>query len=351
MLQQYEKVVPTYWRKVTAIRDCVKKDSCDVCMFIDSDAVMNPRRWRGLVDVQRLLSHYDFACSPDMMKRPNRFNAGMFAVRNTKRGNAIMDAWWATFPKKSWSRRKDKWFCDDPNNKGPAEITSKGLGEVGECVFGGIFYEQGAFIEFILPEFEDSVHEVSPFVWNNWQRACNVGQIKHFMGINGALAPPGKEAQQIGKEIVISTFLTGCVFNTTAEIDGTDEKAPPYNINDPVADHTAEVMKANGRGNFNGLLASFRASVRFTPYQEWTWDNLATALADHRNPDREADVEEVVPILRSVHQRVVKGEPASKLHIAIAKGRGAFDAKKWRRLIQKLGGKLSQKSVEAAGEL
>ena len=52
-------------------------------------------------------------------------------------------------------------------------MTSFGKVGSGDCEFAGKEYEQGAFVEQIIPEHQESFNEASPFVWNNWEKSCN----------------------------------------------------------------------------------------------------------------------------------------------------------------------------------
>ena len=117
-----------YWRKVVAVRECLRDTDCGACLYLDTDAVLNPVHWKGLADVEAFLAHGDrlMGFTPDMMtKVPTRMNAGVFAVRNTPKAVDVVDAWWDEFPPGAWRKKRDgKWKCVDKTRKGSSEKVS-----------------------------------------------------------------------------------------------------------------------------------------------------------------------------------------------------------------------------------
>lgn len=178
--------VPPYWRKVHATRSCLDNPGCDACLYVDSDAVLNHHHWQGATDVETLLGQGDFGFTPDWAR--DRMNAGVFAVRNSSTGKAIMDAWLSE-QSNAWSTDSEgEWSCSVNGKK---------------CPWAGSEFEQGAFITKVQPQFKDVLHESSPFLWNNDILNCT-GHVKHFMGNYGNMFAKD------GKQKAIQRYLDSC---------------------------------------------------------------------------------------------------------------------------------------------
>ena len=172
--------VPSYWRKVHAVQKCLERNECGACLYVDTDAVVNRRLWKPHgASIDDLLESKDFGMTCDWGR--DRFNAGVFAVRNNDTGRAIVDAWSKSRPASgTWTRdAAGKWSCTDPRT-GRA------------CPFAGEHYEQGAFTKHVMPVFGDRVHEASPHKWNNENYSTCEGTIKHFLGDYGTGDASGK---------------------------------------------------------------------------------------------------------------------------------------------------------------
>lgn len=181
-----------YWLKVNAMRECLDSN-CGACIYIDTDAVINPNTWRGTFD--DLLGSAEVGFTPDWGR--DRFNAGVFAFRATDRGRAIVDQWLGHEPTDRWSRNADgTWDCTQDDGK--------------KCPWAGSAYEQGTFIHNVLPTLRpEEFHEASPHAWNNdliGGNSCFLGQIKHFAGDYSNIYGKGTG----GKEIAIRRFLDEC---------------------------------------------------------------------------------------------------------------------------------------------
>lgn len=182
--------VPPYWRKVHAVRECLSRKECDSCLYLDTDAVLNTKKWKeyGQDEMESLLGGKDFSFSPDWAR--DRFNAGVFAVRNTEKGRQIMKEWGEREPTDAWEKRVKKWSCTSPSTGA-------------QCIWAGDEYEQGSFIRDVLPDWESEMSETSPFVYNNDIVDCS-GKVKHFSGNYNNVFPIN------GKEEAISTYLSIC---------------------------------------------------------------------------------------------------------------------------------------------
>lgn len=345
--------VPPYWRKVAAMRVCLAQQAtrCDACLYIDTDAVLNVRRWRGLMDVRRLLGEGHFAFAPDMISVPNRLNAGVFAARNSSRAAAILDSWWFALPRDAWTREEPSgtWRCrdDEGGSSGGEQTASMQAPQAGDCLFAGRRYEQGVFNREVLHAYEDDLHEVSPVVWNNYNnRACDAGRIKHFMGVFGTWMDTSSAApfdpERDGKQNRIAEYLEVCVRNTSAAFREHAEVPPGEQSPSGAAadvDHTAAGMQLAESGDLGGALDAFRAAVAATPGAEWVWDNLASCLGERFLPDRVHDESnaELSRSFRAVAERMRRsGAPPSDAEIAAARGRAHWGGEEWARVLARL---------------
>lgn len=179
--------VAPYWRKVHAIKQCLERDECGVCMYLDTDAILNSKEWKGSQSIDAFLESKDMGLSCDWGR--DRFNAGVFAVKNTAIGHAIVDKWLDTAPSNAWSRESNgKWKCTSANGS--------------KCRWAGVEYEQGAFIKHIFPEYSEHINEASPHKWNNENYTTCEGSVKHFLGDYG-------QTDGSGKKHAVRTFLNG----------------------------------------------------------------------------------------------------------------------------------------------
>lgn len=119
--------LPVYWLKPHLCRQFLN-DGYDIVAWIDTDAVVH--------DLERRIE--DLFAGPEVMlaagdnpfwKSP--FNAGVFFVKGAE-GAALMQRWSALFAGTAWRRTETAWICDDE--------------------WAGPSFEQGAFIQHLLPE-------------------------------------------------------------------------------------------------------------------------------------------------------------------------------------------------------
>lgn len=118
---------PPWWRKVFLVQELLP--SFDAVLWLDTDAtIVSHDHFSTLFDDK----HFAFSPNPPMLDSESLsmfsapFCAGVWAVRNTPEGNAIMKHWAACFNRAHWTRSSDgKW--------------------VGSGPYAGYAYEQGAF--------------------------------------------------------------------------------------------------------------------------------------------------------------------------------------------------------------
>lgn len=134
---------PPYWAKVASV--CKYLPHYQGILWLDTDAVV--------IDVHRKISDLfkddeSFVMCPDPPLWPSSFNAGVWAVRNTDTGRAIMQDWMVAYTGVSdqWSLKQSKWVC-----------TGKWAGDA---------YEQGAFTRHILPTY---LYHIAVLHWSVFQ--------------------------------------------------------------------------------------------------------------------------------------------------------------------------------------
>ena len=135
---------------------------------IDSDAVLMDRPQRLI----ELLGDKDFLMSPDPPVWGASFNAGVWVVRNTVRGREIMSRWASLYRASEWRQNASgSWDCSVNHNQNT-------------CTWAGENYEQGAFIQNILPIFAYSMQIVPQTVLNGiFTKELDDGVVVyHFMG-------------------------------------------------------------------------------------------------------------------------------------------------------------------------
>ena len=161
---------PVYWEKVFTVRDhMMENPQCKTVLFLDSDAVMNKT---PILDAKKHMTIAPDSEDPFRVKsfldKHNsglKFNAGVFALKNTETGQRIMSEWTDQYDETRWSYGDGKWMCD-------------------KCPWAGPEYEQGAFADKILPLEREHIRSMPSRVMNN--NKCNekkerdVAEVCHF---------------------------------------------------------------------------------------------------------------------------------------------------------------------------
>lgn len=121
--------VPVYWQKVFLARKYINE--YDIVIYIDSDA----RIINYDFSLENYLDNRSFYCNEDPMLK---FNSGFFIVKNTEYGIKILEEWCTLFDKSKWYKNK------------------KGIYKT-NFIFCKNVYEQGSFIENILPKYQEHI--------------------------------------------------------------------------------------------------------------------------------------------------------------------------------------------------
>jgi len=145
--------MPHYWRKVFKLSE-IMNENYEYIIWFDSDIYIynfdkDPREF--------MEPHLDFVGSHDPADPPDDedwFNAGVFCVRNSPSGKALVEKWKSLYDPSKWSKdEKGTWVTNDR--------------------WAGPNYEQGAFCEFILQktEFKNKIKIHPSTIFNeifNW---------------------------------------------------------------------------------------------------------------------------------------------------------------------------------------
>jgi hypothetical protein len=147
--KEYE--LPPYWIKVYLIQKLLPKYKG--ILWLDTDACIHNSDIR-IEDM--LIQNKHFYNSPDNKKWKAPFCAGVFFVLNSEIGLRIMKEWMESYHKKDWQKVEGQW--------------------VAKCKWASSCYEQGSFIENILPKYRDSIHT---FHWRFFQSVYSNLQEKY----------------------------------------------------------------------------------------------------------------------------------------------------------------------------
>ena len=126
--------LPPYWRKVKAVLEYLKTDKYKGVLWLDTDAVINNMEisLHSIEDMSK--SFYKTVNSAGN----NIFNAGVWLVRNTKKGIKIMEDWMGKYNRDEW--RQDfsgQWHTDGK--------------------WAGRAYEQGSFAYLVVPKYNQNI--------------------------------------------------------------------------------------------------------------------------------------------------------------------------------------------------
>jgi len=127
--------LPPYWIKVRLIKDLLDTNNYKGAMWLDTDAVIHNHSMS--IDDLLLKDKSMYYCR-DCPKWNQDFNAGVWIILNDKHGKEILDKWMNSYSEKDWTKENNKW-------------TSSGT-------WAGTTYEQGAFTQYVRPQFEQYTH-------------------------------------------------------------------------------------------------------------------------------------------------------------------------------------------------
>jgi hypothetical protein len=156
--------LPSYWAKVKLANDYLQTGKYNGILFMDSDSTIHNH---NITIEEIVIENKSFYMATDRIGWNSPFNAGVFIVLNDQNGKSIMNDWMQLYNielYKFWEKKNNKWITN------------------GE--WAGNFYEQGSFINKILPKYKDSIFTVE---WTFFQSVFsdinnNKKFIFHFSG-------------------------------------------------------------------------------------------------------------------------------------------------------------------------
>jgi len=148
-----DQTVPVYWMKVKLVNEVVNTNKYEGVLWIDTDAVIK--------DLDRTLdsfgnSNTSIVICEDFHPEVNNgktypgtypFNAGVWIAKNNDIGKDIMNKWLELYNPDHWKS----------NNKGNLKSNTQ---------FSGPAYEQGSFVDIILPKYKDNILVLPWYVFN-----------------------------------------------------------------------------------------------------------------------------------------------------------------------------------------
>ena len=127
----YEDVSP-YWRKVFVVKDILNSNKYRGVLWLDTDAAL----YNMEIDLNGLVEEgKHFYKSRDATPMNGGFCAGVWFVLNTPTGKEILSKWGEKYNPAVWRKNNSKWKTNG--------------------TWAGSNYEQGSFIENIIPAYKD----------------------------------------------------------------------------------------------------------------------------------------------------------------------------------------------------
>ena len=155
-----------YWKKVDLVKKLLDEDKFDYILWLDSDALINTRYNVFKLILKEIKDKY-MLISEDMVPWHAKFNAGVWCVKNSDLSKKMFKEWMSHYKKEKWVKTKEGWKC----------IKYK-------CKWSGVNYEQGSFIEYILPKYRKYIQKTSYKKINNVPYNKKTNCINHFAGFH-----------------------------------------------------------------------------------------------------------------------------------------------------------------------
>jgi hypothetical protein len=135
-LKKSNQLVPPYWAKIYEIKRLLYEHSdVDYIIWIDSDAFFINFTKDRLINFLNKYNTYSFIGTNNMPPwQDEKFNAGVFIVKNNNIGKNIINKWITYY-------HKDVWTYDEETKKWDTQAK-----------YAGEEYEEGSFIKYILED-------------------------------------------------------------------------------------------------------------------------------------------------------------------------------------------------------
>ena len=140
--------VPPYWYKVFDLHKLMlEKPNVDTFMWMDSDTCFVDFIEKTPFSLIQNNPDFNMWISKDSPRWVGEFNAGAFLIRNNDVGSKIMAVWKSYYNPSFWEKSNNKW--------------------VSSGTWAGPTYEQGAFIEHIIPLKEEyKINQMPYYIFN-----------------------------------------------------------------------------------------------------------------------------------------------------------------------------------------
>lgn len=166
---------PVYWGKVFAVQAVMAEKDCGTVFWVDTDAVITTRDVANLelaMEGKAMLVSTDpfgFLASSSVSSNTS-FNAGVWGVRNSADGRMLLNLWTSEYNGDKWTKTLGE--------SGITQWTCSG------CTWAGVDYEQGSFLQNILPKFgpDSNDHKITVVDWrvlNNVDCHANDAALAH----------------------------------------------------------------------------------------------------------------------------------------------------------------------------
>lgn len=136
---------PPYWWKVSVLLEMLKTSKYDIVCWTDSDAYVNDTDRDIRTFFSDTENNISMIICPDPEPWTSKFMAALFIVKNVQTSINIFEDWLALYNEDAWQKSSNgKWKY------------------IGGNAWAGLDYEQGAFIEGIMPKYH-SVIKILPW--------------------------------------------------------------------------------------------------------------------------------------------------------------------------------------------
>jgi len=157
--------LPPWWRKVRLVKDILSSNKYRGCLWLDTDACIYDMN----IKLESLAEdNFDFYKSGEKPSENGNtgsglfFNAGAWLVMNTPVGNEIMNKWMNLYNSSKWTNEGGKWKTNG--------------------TWSGPDYEQGSFVDNILPVFINNINSLDYKFFNSLDEGPGVFIVHYYLG-------------------------------------------------------------------------------------------------------------------------------------------------------------------------
>jgi len=190
--------LPVFWLKVKIVKELLYTDEYEGILWLDTDAVIKNTDKTldsfGDTNTAFIMSNDQYPMQyDDLNKYP--FNAGCWIVKNSSNGKLILSDWLNTYNQNSWKK----------NDRGNLRTNTS---------YGGDEYEQGMFVNKILPKYKDNILILPWYIFH----AFDVSQNKDIFILHFC------SNKTIEEDVYLKSISQSGGDNTTAYVINLDER-------------------------------------------------------------------------------------------------------------------------------